>query len=52
MDDLFTLQDLVSSELGNETSIIIRVATIITLLVKMEIKSIGRFYRMKLGIKD
>ena len=51
MDDLFTLQNLASSELGNETSLLLKIATVIVLLVKMELKSIGRFYRMKLGIK-
>ena len=52
MDDLFTLQDLVSTEIGSETTLILKIAAIIALLVKMEIKSLGRFYRMKLGIKE
>ncbi len=52
MDDLFTLQDFVSSELGNETSFIIRLTTITVMLVKMTIRSLERFYLQKLGIKD
>ena len=50
MDDLYTLQNLVSSELSKETSLFIRIAAVFTLLVKMEVKRLGRFYRMKLGI--
>ena len=52
MDDIFTLQALASSELSSDTSLIIRIAMIVALLIKTEIKSIGRYYRMKLGIKD
>lgn len=52
MDDIFTLQTLASSELSGDTSLIIRIAMIIALLIKTEIQSLGRFYRMKLGIKD
>ena len=50
MDDLYTLQNLVSSELSKETSLFIRIAAVFALLVKMEVKRLGRFYRMKLGI--
>jgi len=52
MDDIFTLQTLASSELSGDTSLIIRIAMIVALLIKIEFKSLGRFYRMKLGIKD
>lgn len=52
MEDLFTHQNLVSTELGNETTLIIKIAAIIVLLMKNEIKSLGRFYRLKLGIKE
>lgn len=51
MDDLFTLQNLVSLEIGNETSLFTRIAAIIVRLAKMEVKKLGRFYSMKLGIK-
>lgn len=52
MDNIFTLQTLVSSELCSDDSLIIRYVIVIAILIKTEFKSIGRFYRMKLGIKD
>lgn len=52
MDHIFTLQTLASSELSSDTSLIIRIVMIFELLIKTEIQSLGRFYRMKLGIKD
>ncbi len=52
MDDIFTLQALASSEPNSDTSLIIRIAMIVALLIKNIIKRLGRFYRMKLGIKD
>ncbi len=52
MEDFLSLWNMISSEMAGETSIIIRITTVLILLVKLEIKNIGRFYRMKLGIKD
>ena len=52
MDNIFTLQTLVSSELCSDDSLIIRYVIVIAIMIKTEFKSIGRFYRMKLGIKD
>ncbi len=51
MDDIFTLQTLTTSDLGNDTSMVIRIAMVILLIIKSEIRHIGKFYRMKLGIR-
>lgn len=52
MDELFAFQDTISSEFESSTSLVISLVVVITLMAKKAIKSLGRFYRMKLGIKD
>lgn len=52
MDDIFTLQTIASSELKEDTSLIIRIVMALALLIKFGMTRLNQFYRMKLGIKD
>lgn len=52
MDNHLTLQTLAFTELNGETFLIIWISIILVLLLKIEFKRIGKFYRMKLGIKE
>lgn len=52
MDSLFSLQTLAFMEFYSENSLIVKIAMILVLLLKIEFKRIGKFYRLKLGIKE